>query len=67
MGEYTGMGESADVHSRVGKSKVSFEDALKIAVHDSDAEPGTRYAVSLEVVTEGDPKIGEYKVTITPL
>jgi|APDOM4702015248_1054824.scaffolds.fasta_scaffold430879_1 hypothetical protein len=67
MGEYKGEGESTEVRSRTGKSRVSFDDALRIAVHQSDAEPGTRYAVTFEIVTEGDPKIGEYKATIIPL
>jgi hypothetical protein len=64
MGEYEGSAKVEDRPSFTGKSKVSFEDALKAAVHRSGADPDTVFTVTFAVTTEGDPKIGEYHATI---
>jgi flavin-binding protein dodecin len=66
MGEYDGRGWVEERDTIVGVSTESLDDALRVAVHNSKAEPGTTYVISLiEVVTEGDPKIGEYRVTLS--
>lgn len=65
MGEYDGRGKIEDRQTIHAVSPDGFDDALKVAIHNSGAEPGTTFIVTLlEVVTVDDPKIGEYKVTI---
>lgn len=64
MGRYEGEAE-VEGRSFTGKSKKSFEDALEAAVDASGAPENTVFTVSLAVVTVDDPKIGEYRATIT--
>ncbi len=63
---YEGEGEGKS-HAFVGTSRESLDNAIRAAVHASGADHGTVFVVSqIEVVTEGDPNVGSYKVVLTP-
>lgn len=63
--EGEGDGERAEVF--VGTSKKSLDNALRAAVHASGVEEGTVLTIShIEIVTEGDPNIGSYRVFVRP-
>ena len=65
--EGEGVAKSKVVEEFEGESSVSFDNALRAAVHASGVEEGTKLVITkLEVVTIGDPNIGSYKVTVKP-
>ena len=51
----------------IGYSRSTLEEALNAAVNHANKDPGTTFVVTqIEVVSEGDPHVGGYKVILTP-
>ena len=64
--EDEGLARKKVVEEFEGESEVSFDNALRAAVHASGVEEGTTLVVTkIEVVTVGDPNVGSYKVTVS--
>jgi flavin-binding protein dodecin len=50
-----------------GSSRANVTDAIKDAVEKSDAADSSVLVVTrIEVTVEGDPHVGEYRVTVQP-
>ena len=57
--EDEGIARKKIVEEFEGKSEVSFDNALRAAVHASGVEEGTTLVITkLAVVTIGDPNVG---------
>ena len=60
-------GEKLEGSYFIGYSRGTLEEALNAAVNGADKRPGTTFVVTqIEVVSEGDPHVGGYKVILTP-
>jgi hypothetical protein len=60
-------GEPLEGSCIVGYSRDTLEGALNAAINHANRDPGTTFVVAqIEVVSEGDPHVGGYKVILTP-
>lgn len=60
-------GERLDGSYFLGYSRDGLQAAIEAAVNKANKEPGTTFVITqIEVVSEGDPHVGGYKVVLTP-
>jgi hypothetical protein len=60
-------GEKLEGSYFIGYSRDGLQGAIEAAVNHANKEPGTTFVVTqIEVVSEGDPHVGGYKVILTP-
>ena len=59
-------GEKVEGSYFIGYSRDGLQDAFDAAVNRANKAPGTTFVVTqIEVVSEGDPHVGGYKVILT--
>jgi flavin-binding protein dodecin len=59
-------GEEVEGSYFIGYSRDGLQDAFDAAVNRANKKPGTTFVVTqIEVVSEGDPHVGGYKVILT--
>jgi hypothetical protein len=59
-------GERTEGEFFIGYSREGLNDAIEAAVNHADKKPGTTFVITqIEVVSEGDPHVGGYKVILT--
>jgi hypothetical protein len=60
-------GEPLEGSYFIGYSRSTLEEALNAAINHANKPQGTTFVVTqIEVVSEGDPHVGGYKVILTP-
>jgi hypothetical protein len=59
-------GEKLEGSYYLGYSREGLQAAIEAAINKANKEPGTTFVVSqIEVVSEGDPHVGGYKVVLS--
>jgi hypothetical protein len=66
-GEPAFEGERLEGSCFIGYSRDGLQGAIEAAVNHANKKSGTTFVVTqIEVVSEGDPHVGGYKVILTP-
>ena len=59
-------GEELEGSYFIGYSREGLQDVFDAAINRANRKPGTRFVVTqIEVVSEGDPHVGGYKVILS--